>query len=204
MYRVRDAICNALHALLQGSGHSNKNSPRKSKKSDCCNQTETTSATQNLPQNALSQWKKYLHEHGLKNDPKTTGHAKVAIVSSVQSADAKSTHSTFSSKSSPNHRPVAVTRPSPSSSPHSFGPQKASTTERHHRSNFPSSGKPMAGQRYHSEIYSDSETVSGMKSYPFCLTSQVTAGARPFDNRERMSAIYGQVRAGNCIATWQP
>lgn len=209
------------------SGHPSssnvKCSPRKHnvKKADSSIQTESASAlssntsnSNSSGSNSLYGWKKYLQEHSLKNPgsgPPQGSPTKIAIVSSVQSADegrskesersprSKSSGSKGSSHvySNGSGRAVAVIRANTATAParsssHSKGTPRNSSAREY---------KPGQSRGYQNEIYSDTECMnSAGKSYPFCLTSQVlqanagNTGGRDYgESRDRLSGIYGQV-----------
>jgi len=179
--------------------------------------------------NSIYSWKKYLHEHALKGDGRPSSAnssgspAKIAIVSSVQSSDEgrspnhrensprKSSHSSspsgskMQSSSVYTGRAVAVIRASPSATTGRCVGTKPSASSvrsaaRDHIQPQQKAGSHPRG--YSSEIYSDTECMSGssLKSYPFCLTSQVLQSQVVGQNnslresRDRLSSIYGQVR----------
>lgn len=212
--------------MNHGSKSGVKCSPRKQnvKKADSSMQTDSASAIASSndggsnTSNSLHSWKKYLHEHSLKGQQASP--TKIAVVSSIQSSDegklfeqersprAKSAGSKSSNHGYPNGRAVAVIQANPNASGRTGASGRVSErTERTHQHHHhkDSSAKMAQSQirHYPSEIYSDTEcmNLSGGRSYPFCLTSQVLQAANQGSNnnreyvdaRERMSNIYGQV-----------
>lgn len=204
-----------------------KCSPRRAnvKKADSCMQTESASAIGASNNGASSggnassnssiyTWKKYLHEHALKGDRGSSpGHngspAKIAVVSSVQSSDegrrssdsgSRKSSQRDSSKSNALYsngsgRAVAVIRANSATTGRSVGNKShGSPGGSGHRGKDVKSAQ---GRPFPSEIYSDTEC--SLKSYPFCLTSQVLQAsqresyAEGGHARDRLSGIYGQV-----------